>query len=123
MIQILLALLIQSAPPTKCGPPSEKCGPPERFQLTVPNGKGSGVYVCGEKVKIEAAGSWQTYGIGDDGVTHESHALIFDAWHAGWDGDTSFDDGRRKRKATIVMPCRDATVEARYTPKPPKRKP
>lgn len=82
--------------------------PSPTYRLTVIGGSGSGVYTCGSIVPI----------VGD----RKRGAEVFAQWFAGWDGDTAI-ERIHLRKATLRMPCHDAQVEARFTAKPPKRRP
>ncbi len=74
----------------------------QTYHLTVIGGSGSGNYTCGAKVTI---------------VAEKHHGeTVFAQWHPGWDGDTAI-DAVHQRKASLTMPCHDATVEAKFTAK------
>lgn len=100
---------------------------PALSTLNVLNGKGSGQYPCGAKVKIEAPRHVATSVTGDDGVVRKADRdLVFVQWFSGWTGDLSI-DRVSKNRATVTIPCREdggATVfniEARYQAQPPKK--
>lgn len=76
------------------------------YQLVVLGGSGSGSVECGKRVTITAERK------------HGDH--VFREWFVGWDGIAI--ESVSKRKTVLVMPCRDLTVEAKFSPLPPKGK-
>jgi hypothetical protein len=102
MVMLLAMLLWFQTPPAPTS------------HLQVKGGTGSGNYVCGAEVQIEAEKRH-----GDE---------VFAQWFFGWDGEVKLIHGRvHERKITIQMPCHQgqplaAIAEARFTAKPPKGK-
>lgn len=76
---------------------------PVTFPLTIIGGTGSGMYLCGATVKIRAP--------------RRRGGEVFAQWFAGWDGEIPVNRVTRPT-ATLTMPCRAATVEAKYRGKP-----
>lgn len=80
--------------------------PATLYHLTVLGGSGSGDYPCGATVPIVAE-------------THHGER-VFAQWFPGWDGDTAIAQVHQ-RKTVLTMPCKDTSVEAKFTAPPPTR--